>query len=49
MTVRAESVNLVNTPHFAEPGSRLVDPNFGAIANTLNEGRTFRFGIEAGF
>ena len=49
MAVRAESVNLLNTPQFAEPGSRLTDPNFGAITNTLNEGRTFRFGIEAGF
>ena len=49
LTVRAESVNLLNTPQFAEPGSKLTDPNFGVITNTLNEGRTFRIGIEAGF
>ncbi len=49
MIFRAESVNFLNTPQFAEPGSRLADSNFGAITNTLNEGRTFRFGIEAGF
>lgn len=40
---RAESVNALNTPQFAEPGFNWVDPNFGAITNTLNEGRTFRF------
>jgi hypothetical protein len=49
MVFRAESVNFLNTPQFAEPGSRLADSNFGAITNTLNEGRTFRLGIEAGF
>ena len=49
MAVRAESVNFFNTPQFAEPGARLTDSNFGVITNTLNEGRTFRFGIEAGF
>lgn len=40
---RAESVNFLNTPQFAEPGVNLTDPNFGAITNTLNEGRNFRF------
>lgn len=40
---RAESVNLFNTPQFAEPGFDLVLPNFGQITNTLNDGRTFRF------
>ncbi len=39
---RAESVNLFNTPQFAEPGMSLTDPNFGRITNTLNDGRTFR-------
>ena len=39
---RVESVNALNTPQFAEPGTSWVDPNFGAITNTLNEGRTFR-------
>ncbi len=45
----ADSVNFFNTPQFAEPGLRLSDPNFGAITNTLNEGRTMRFSLEAGF
>ncbi|MBY0504345.1 MAG: hypothetical protein K2X03_10560 [Bryobacteraceae bacterium] len=43
LSFRVESVNALNTPQFAEPGTSWVDPNFGAITNTLNEGRTFRF------
>lgn len=39
----AESVNLFNTPQFAEPGREVAAANFGAITNTLNDGRTFRF------
>ena len=49
LTLRAESVNFFNTPQFAEPGTRLTDQNFGVITNTLNEGRTFRLGLEAAF
>ncbi|MFN0121651.1 MAG: hypothetical protein ACKV2V_14250, partial [Blastocatellia bacterium] len=39
MTFRAESINLFNTPQFAEPGFDLANPNFGQITNTLNDGR----------
>lgn len=46
---RAESINLFNTPQFAEPGFELSNPNFGAITNTLNDGRTFRFRLEMGW
>jgi hypothetical protein len=49
LTFRAESVNFLNTPQFAEPSGRLTDSNFNAITNTLNEGRTIRFAVEAGF
>lgn len=49
LTLRAESVNFLNTPQFAAPGTRLTDQNFGVITNTLNEGRTFRVGIDAAF
>ncbi|MDX2030702.1 MAG: TonB-dependent receptor [Blastocatellia bacterium] len=49
VTFRAESVNLFNTPQFAEPGFELANPNFGAITNTLNEGRTFRFLMQLGW
>ncbi|MBO0859876.1 MAG: hypothetical protein J2P21_15710 [Chloracidobacterium sp.] len=48
-TFRAESINLFNTPQFAEPGFDLSNPNFGAITNTLNEGRTFRFTLQIGW
>jgi hypothetical protein len=47
--LRAESVNLTNTPQFAPPGFELANPNFGAITNTLNEGRTFRFLLQMGW
>jgi hypothetical protein len=40
---RAESINLLNTPQFAQPGADLANANFGQITNTLNDGRTFRF------
>ncbi len=46
---RAESNNLFNTPQFAEPGFELANPNFGAITNTLNEGRTFKFTLQLGW
>jgi len=46
LTLRAESINLFNSPQFAEPGFELSNPNFGQITNTLNDGRTFRFGMQ---
>ena len=49
LSLRAESVNLTNTPQFAPPGFELANPNFGAITNTLNEGRTFRFTLQMGW
>jgi hypothetical protein len=49
MTIRAEAINLSNTPQFAEPGINLTAPNFGQITNTLNDGRTFRFLLRLGF
>ncbi len=49
LTVRAESINLLNTPQFAEPGSILGTPEFGFITNTLNDGRTLRFGLTVGW
>ncbi len=41
LTFRAESINLFNTPQFAEPGNDLTGENFAQITNTLNDGRTF--------
>ena len=49
LTLRAESINLFNTPQFAAPGAELSSPNFGQITNTLNDGRTFRVGVVVGF
>lgn len=49
LTFRAESINLSNTPQFAEPGVELSSPNFGQITNTLNDGRTFRLGLVFAF
>lgn len=47
LTLRAESINLLNTPQFAEPNAVLGTPGFGTITNTLNDGRAFRFGLSA--
>ena len=46
---RAESINLFNTPQFAEPGRDLVNPNFGQITNTLNDGRALQFTLQFSF
>ncbi|MBI4894106.1 MAG: heparinase II/III family protein [Acidobacteria bacterium] len=43
---RLETINATNTPQFAEPGLELANGNFGQITNTLNEGRTFRGGVQ---
>jgi hypothetical protein len=49
LTFRAESINFLNTPQFAEPGATVGAPEFGFITNTLNDGRTFRFGLSLGW
>jgi hypothetical protein len=49
LTFRAESINLTNTPQFADPGVELANNNFGKITNTLNDGRTFRLGLQFGW
>jgi hypothetical protein len=49
LTFRAESINLFNTPQFAEPTRELTSPSFGKITNTLNDGRTFRFTLRGSF
>ena len=43
LTLRADAINLMNTPQFAEPTFELTSPSFGAITNTLNDGRAFQF------
>ena len=46
---RAESLNALNHPQFAEPDINLASRTFGAITNTLNDGRTFRFTLRIEF
>ena len=49
LTLSVESINFLNTPQFAEPGTDLTSPNFGQITNTLNDGRTFQFQLRFRF
>ena len=49
LTLRAESINLFNTPQFAYPGNDLSGGNFGQITNTLNDGRTFSLTMRLSF
>ena len=49
LTLRAESINFLNTAQFAEPTKTLTSPSFGQITNTLNDGRTFRFLLRFAF
>jgi hypothetical protein len=51
---RAESFNLSNTPHFANPNANANSSNFGKIlatqtADALGRSRDFRFALRLGF
>ncbi|HWE52302.1 MAG TPA: TonB-dependent receptor [Bryobacteraceae bacterium] len=48
-TFKAESINLFNTPQFADPNPDLSSPAFGKITNTLNDGRNFQFTLQLQF
>jgi hypothetical protein len=48
-TFRVESINLFNTPQFANPNPDLSSPAFGKITNTLNDGRSFQFTLQLQF
>jgi hypothetical protein len=47
--LRAESINLFNTPQFADPGVSVSASNFAQITNTLNDGRAFKFTFRLSF
>ncbi len=49
LLIRAETLNLLNHPQFAEPDINLASRTFGAITNTLNDGRMFRFTLQLAF
>ena len=49
LTFRAESINFLNTPQFADPERNLSSKAFGRISNTLNDGRTLQFLLRFAF
>jgi hypothetical protein len=49
LQLRAEAVNLFNTPQFDQPVFLLASPTFGKITNTLNGGRVFHFRLQLQF
>jgi hypothetical protein len=49
LQLRAEAVNLFNTPQFDQPVIQLASPTFGKITNTLNGGRVFHFRLQLQF
>jgi hypothetical protein len=49
MSLRCESINVLNTPQFADPNPDLSSPAFGKITNTLNDGRSFFFNLQLQF
>lgn len=49
VSFRAEAINALNTPQFAEPVFDLSNPAFGMITNTLNDGRAFKFSFSLEF
>jgi hypothetical protein len=49
LTFRAEAVNLLNTPQFADPERNLASKAFARISNTLNDGRAFQFLLRFSF
>lgn len=49
LLMRAESLNLLNHPQFAEPDINFASRTFAAITNTLNDGRVFRFTLQFSF
>jgi len=55
LQVRAESFNLNNTPHFANPNGNANGSNFGRVLSTqsgadaIGRSREMRFGLRLGF
>ena len=54
LQARAESFNLTNTPHFANPNANINSSNFGKIlatqsADAFGQSREMRFGLRLGF
>jgi len=49
MQFRAETFNVSNTPHFANPNGNVNSSNFGRVLSVANDPRSFRFGLRLSF
>ncbi len=49
LTLRVESFNFSNTPHFSNPVSDVSNANFGLVRGAENDSRQFQFGLTVRF
>ncbi len=49
LLLRLEALNALNHPQFDEPWPSFVNPNFGSITNTLNDGRILQWSLRLVF
>ncbi len=49
MTLRIESFNFTNTPHFNNPNGNFASPQFGEINGAAADQRQFQFGLTLRF
>ncbi len=49
LTLRVESFNFTNTPHFNNPVSNVANGNFGRVQSASNDQRQFQFGLTLRF
>ena len=49
LTLRIESFNFTNTPHFNNPVSDVNNSNFGRVRGAQNDSRQFQFGLTVRF
>ena len=45
VTLRIESFNFTNTPHFNNPVNDVSNANFGRVQGAADDSRTFQFGL----
>lgn len=49
LTLRVESFNFTNTPHFNNPNGDVANGNFGRVTSAQNDQRQFQFGLTLRF
>jgi hypothetical protein len=49
LTLRVESFNFTNTPHFNGPNSDASNANFGRVQGAADDARQFQFGLTLRF